>query len=161
MTNVRNQMIHYKKNGQFTAFMKNVCKLNKNQLLEFCSKLNISEAELFASGEPSYDTICNTIIKKRPDLFREGGKWNYWSLIAALNLIPGGVVTTFWGFFLGFGMVGIIPLLAGVILAYKGNQWKNQRGIAIDYLKNNPELARRIRSRSRSQSRRKSRRRSS
>ena len=51
--------------------------------------------------------------------------------------------------------------LGALVLTYKGYQWKNQRGIAIDYLKNNPELARRIRSRSRSQSRRKSRRRSS
>ena len=81
--NVRGQMIQYKNMGKLPEFFKDVCHLDKKKLIEFCAQLEITDSEMFASGSPSYRSMCDLIIQKRPDLFRQGVSWNYWSLVAS------------------------------------------------------------------------------
>ena len=130
---------------------------------------------MFASGSPSYRSMCDLIIQKRPDLFRQGLSWNYWSLVAsciilcniytwlilfgAVSFISTGIINILSGNF-GYGFICIYGGLwasytpfVGVMLAYTGYKWKNQRAIAEEMLKHNPPLEKEVIKRARSRSR--------
>ena len=76
ITKARDQMIEYHSKGELVIFMRDVCKLNLQQLRLFCQKLSIE-----VPRGASYDEICAIIPKKRPALFRRTENWDYMRLV--------------------------------------------------------------------------------
>jgi hypothetical protein len=75
MSATHEQLIQYKERGLFKEFMRDVCKLNKMKLLQFCNILGIK-----ALATQSYEEICNKIITNRSDLFENENK-SFWKKV--------------------------------------------------------------------------------
>jgi hypothetical protein len=91
LANTHQQLISYKEKGQLPEFLRDVCKLDKNRLLQFCGILKVKTV-----SSDSYDSICKKIISGRPDFFKQPGtnSWKSWAL--GLATIP----ATFLGYFI-------------------------------------------------------------
>ena len=87
MAQTHEQLIEHQKAGLFTEFMRDICKLNKMRLLQFCSILRVK-----ALSTQSYKDICDKIINDRPDLFKSvnSNEWKKWGV--ALAVLAGCII---------------------------------------------------------------------
>ena len=83
LANTHQQLIRFKEEGKLPEFLRDVCQLNKTRLLEFCSILKVKTL-----SSDSYDSICEKIIKERPDLFKQPSANNWKSWVSGLASIP-------------------------------------------------------------------------
>ena len=146
MSQIHKELIKYQKEGMFTEFMRDVCKLNKIKLLNFCNILSVKVVP-----SQSYEEICDKIIKTRPDLFIPENR-NMWKKLGLSIAVCLTIITVFsnfsttWlttsGFFknmaLFSGLSGVQKILDEKIYSIKKKDL--QIAFAIQFLRDNPDL---------------------
>ena len=147
MSQIHKELIKYQKEGMFTEFMRDVCKLNKIKLLNFCNILSVKVVP-----SQSYKEICDEIIKTRPDLFipENRNTWKKWGLSIVMILTVLAVYSKFRvNWFTNYGSLKNIALFSGlsgiqgilndkIFLHYKKKDL--QIAFAIQFLRDNPDL---------------------
>ena len=88
LANTHQQLIRFKEEGKLPEFLRDVCKLDKRRLLELGGILKV---KIFSYD--TYDSICEKIIKERPDLFKQFGENSWKSWISGLASIPAAYLT--------------------------------------------------------------------
>lgn len=170
----RDTMIKYKEEGKFEEFMKDVCKINEEQLREFCKKLKITVLQT-----DNYKSICNKIIFRRPDLFSKNKLYDWRKTIGTIGALASlslwiylnptknstkSCISTFkwndlnpftylnpftWSLPTMSSLGKQIPMLFALHL-WNMRSEPEQKKIALQYLKENADFSKRIRSISRS-----------